>query len=321
MIPDKGVIVVKTHCAVALCAVLTLCLAGCASTAPEKDATPTTVDRSTSTTLSTTEVITTTTTKGIPDAIQNAVQPEPQDADFVKIRDYIPDIIVELRYATADNFTGQVIYEFEEAWLRYGTVKKLMAVQEALRPKGVRLKIWDAFRPTAAQFTLWDVCPNPTYVANPNGGYSSHSRGNTVDLTLVYEDGTECVMPTVFDDFSTFADRDYSDCSEESAANARLLEDAMQTAGFSPYYGEWWHFSDTQLYAAEEVFCPTAATDCVVNCEEYLCLRTAASVDAATIVEIAVGETCTVVAECGEFSLVEYYHLRGYVLAAYLQPC
>ena len=100
----------------------------------------------------------------------------------------------------------------------------MILVQEELKQSGLYLKIWDGFRPPSAQFKLWDVCPDPTYVSNPNNGFSSHSRGNTVDITLVDADGTELVMPTGFDDFSKLADRDYSDCNEEAANNAMLLE-------------------------------------------------------------------------------------------------
>lgn len=68
------------------------------------------------------------------------------------------------------------------------------------------MKVWDAFRPVSAQFRLCKVYPDSTYAANPNTGFSSHSRGNTVDSTLVYSDGTEMQMPTGFDDFSPTAD-------------------------------------------------------------------------------------------------------------------
>ncbi len=182
--------------------------------------------------------------------------PEPEDGDFVRVADHIPDIQVELKYATDDNFTGQAIYGFTEAWLRYGTVKKLAAVQTVLAENGYGLKIWDAFRPPAAQFALWEICPDPTYVADPRKGHSSHSRGNTVDVTLVALDGSEVVMPTEFDDFSGKADRDYSDLEALPAANALLLEEAMKSAGFRPYSGEWWHFSDTDAYEVEEEFVP-----------------------------------------------------------------
>lgn len=172
--------------------------------------------------------------------------------DFVNVKDYIANIFIELKYATMENFTGQKIYDFSEAYLRYGTVKKLIEVQAALEEHGLSLKIWDAFRPTSAQYTLWEICPDATYVANPNYGFSSHSRGNTVDLTVVEKDGTELVMPTEFDDFSTLADRDYTDCSNKAKENAELLQKLMLENGFEAYFGEWWHFTDFESYPVEE---------------------------------------------------------------------
>lgn len=181
-------------------------------------------------------------------------KPEPAPEDFVPVADYVPGVRVELKYAGSDNFTGQVIYDFTEAYLRYGTAQKLAAAQEALTAQGYSLLVWDAFRPAEAQFRLWEVCPDPVYVANPEKGFSSHSRGNTVDLTLVTPEGGAVEMPTDFDDFSPLADRDYSDVPETAAANARLLEEAMTAAGFRPYQGEWWHFTDTDDYPVEEEF-------------------------------------------------------------------
>lgn len=174
--------------------------------------------------------------------------PEPEDSDLVLLRNYLPSVFVDLKYATTENFTETVIYDFTDASLRYGTVKKLAAAQAALLQEGYCLKIWDAYRPVRAQFRLWEVCPNPVYVANPNTGYSSHSKGNTVDVTLVRADGTEVLMPSGFDDFSALADRDYSDVSQEAARNAALLEQVLEQSGFIGYSGEWWHYSDATDY-------------------------------------------------------------------------
>ena len=184
--------------------------------------------------------------------------PEPEDGDFVKVTEYIPRIQVDLRYATDRNFTGKVIYRFQDAYLRYGTVKKLMAVCSDLAELDLCLKIWDGFRPVSAQFVLWEVYPDSRYVANPTKGYSSHSRGNTVDVTLVDSRGQELEMPTQFDDFSAKADRDYSDCTQIQRNNARILEVLMEKHGFAGYAGEWWHFSDTVTYPVEEIFDPAA---------------------------------------------------------------
>lgn len=182
--------------------------------------------------------------------------PEPDDDCFVKIGDYIPNICIDLRYASTNNFTGQTIYHFSNPYLRYGTVKKLINVQKELENIGLTLLIWDAFRPVSAQFTLWEICPDSTYVANPYNGFSAHSRGNTVDISIVYADGSPVTMPTDFDDFSPLANRDYSDCSAEAAENAQLLEGLMEKHGFRGYYGEWWHYTDSQSYPVEESFDP-----------------------------------------------------------------
>lgn len=190
-------------------------------------------------------------------ASPESTAPEPSLSAFVRVLDYIPSARQELMYATNHNFTGQVIYDFSDAYLRYGTVKKLEAVCADLSELGLSLKIWDGFRPVSAQFKLWEVCPDPAFVANPETGFSSHSRGSTVDVTLVDETGTELEMPTGFDDFSAKADRDYSDCTETAAAHAQLLEILMEKHGFKGYSGEWWHFSDTDEYPVEQSFIPS----------------------------------------------------------------
>ena len=179
-----------------------------------------------------------------------------RDEAFVKVKDYIPDVIVELKYSTEDNFTGKVIYDFEDAYLRYGTVKKLALVQEELKKRGYIMKIWDAFRPVEAQFKLWEVCPDDTFVANPLTGYSSHSRGNTVDITITTLNGEYIEMPTAFDDFSEQAKRTYMGVSEEGKKNSLFLERLMEKNGFDPYKNEWWHFSDKTEYPVEKDFGP-----------------------------------------------------------------
>lgn len=182
---------------------------------------------------------------------------EPGDDELVKVTDYIPGVFQELAYATGNNFTGQRIYDFTDAYLRYGTVKKLAEVCGELAEQGLGLLIWDGFRPVAAQAKLWEICPDETYVSHPVTGNRSHCRGGAVDVTLVeLQTGELLEMPTGFDDFTKYADRDYSDCSPEAAENARLLETVMKKYGFKPYSAEWWHFTDTDSYPVDETFTP-----------------------------------------------------------------
>ena len=176
---------------------------------------------------------------------------EPEDDEYVLVNKYIPDIYVELMYATDNNFTGVRIYDFTDAYLRYGTVKKLANVQKELKEQGYSLKIWDAYRPFEAQQKLWEVYPDPNYVANPANGMKKHNLGGTVDITMVAADGSVISMPTEFDDFSLKADRDYSDIEDEEAEkNVMILQNAMENNGFTGYQGEWWDYSDTVVYEA-----------------------------------------------------------------------
>ncbi len=176
---------------------------------------------------------------------------EPEDDEYVLVNKYIPDIYVELMYATDNNFTGVRIYDFTDAYLRYGTVKKLANVQKELKEQGYSLKIWDAYRPFEAQQKLWEVYPDPNYVANPANGMKKHNIGGTVDITMVAADGSVISMPTEFDDFSLKADRDYSDIEDEEAVkNVMILQNAMENNGFTGYQGEWWDYSDTVEYEA-----------------------------------------------------------------------
>ena len=244
--------------------------------------------------------------------------PKREPGDFVKVKDYIPDIVVELKYATSSNFSGQVVYDFTDVYLRFSTVLKLMDVQAQLREQGLRLKIWDGFRPLEAQEKLWEAKPDPAYVSHPVYGTNSHSRGNTVDVTLVDINDRELEMPTGFDDFSAFADRDYSDCTNAAAENAQLLQEAMESNGFTGLQTEWWHFTENAEYEIEKVFDPGAVSLWRAECNEYINLREQANVSAGVITTIPDNDQFTLLGWTGGFALVEYKGLRGYVNADYI---
>ena len=239
---------------VLLLAVMLSLLSGCGAQAAEETAVPT-VPVATQTLPTEAETLPAET---LQPSTEPPVEPtEPENTDLVRVADFIPNIRQNLLYATKDNFTGQQIYDFADAYLRYGTVKKLKAVCEELEQQGLGILIWDGFRPLAAQEKLWEICPDPTYVSHPVTGSRSHCRGSAIDLTLVdLKTGEMLTMPTGFDDFSKLADRDYSDCSAEAGDNARLLEAVMMKYGFKPYSAEWWHYSDSDEYPVDETFLP-----------------------------------------------------------------
>ena len=179
----------------------------------------------------------------------SAAKKEISNSEIVKVKDYIPNIYIDLKYATADNFTKKKIYDFDEAYLRYGTVKKLMVVQKELNKKGYSLKIWDAYRPIEAQFELWEAANHDSrFVVNPTKYYSPHTLGNTVDITMVTIDGKEIDMPTEFDTFTEKADRNYGDLTPTQKKNALILENEMKKLGFQGYRREWWHYKDSIKY-------------------------------------------------------------------------
>ena len=238
---------------------LLLCtlLAGCAAEEPVQRELPAEPSAVTETAASTDAPTEPETEPPVTAPTEPALLPEPEDDELVRVIDYIPTAWEDLAYASANNFTGKQIYDFYNAYLRYGTVQKLAAACAELEEQGLGILIWDGFRPVSAQAALWEICPDPKYVSHPVTGTRAHCRGNAVDLTLFdLETGEMLPMPTGFDDFSALADRDYSDCVPEAAANARLLETVMKKHGFKPYSAEWWHFTDTDSYPVSEDFEP-----------------------------------------------------------------
>ncbi len=159
-----------------------------------------------------------------------------------------PRIILDIKYATADNFVGKPVYTCAKAYLRKSVALKLDHVQQKLEKKGLGLKIWDAYRPFYVQQLLWDIVPDERYVADPKKG-SVHNRGAAVDLTLVDAQGCELAMPTAFDDFTKKAHHDYEDLPQEVLANRKLLIAVMVAEGFTPLATEWWHYNDSAAEA------------------------------------------------------------------------
>jgi D-alanyl-D-alanine dipeptidase len=162
-------------------------------------------------------------------------------ATLVDIQSFIPQIQVDLKYATPDNFTGQVVYDFNECLVLKEVAMNLCQVQEELEAQGLGLKIWDGYRPVAAQWKFWELVPDERYVSDPRKG-GRHTRGTAVDITLITKEGKELLMPSAFDDFSEKAHRNYMDTSDEAIRNRELLEQVMEKHGFIGFPCEWWHF-------------------------------------------------------------------------------
>lgn len=182
---------------------------------------------------------------------------QPPLEGFLRIQDLDNTIAVDLMYAKSDNFVGEVMYDFTEAYLH---PKAAYAVVEANRllsqaHPGWRLCIYDATRPMRVQQIMWDKVkgtPQQNYVSNPARGGGLHNYGLAVDVSIIDEKGDSIDMGTKVDALTPLS---HTDCEEElvrqgkisreAMENRRLLRRVMTEAGFKPLRSEWWHFNFT----------------------------------------------------------------------------
>lgn len=180
---------------------------------------------------------------------------------FVKVSSLIDDVAYDMRYYSPNNFTGNKImgYKAPVAYMTKEGAKALSVAAADLRNKGYRLLIWDTYRPQKAvdNFVVWINNPNDegdkTFYPDlkkldlVKGGYiatkSSHTRGSTVDLTLIKKDGSFVDMGGAFDLFSEISHPDYKKLTRAQKKNRKILHDAMINAGFEGIDSEWWHFT------------------------------------------------------------------------------
>ena len=183
--------------------------------------------------------------------------------DFVLLSDYVPGIIQEIRYFSTYNFVGDRIDGYEEpcAIITKEAARALKTIANLANVQGYRLKIFDAYRPANAvkHFVMWgiedlDQRMKPYFYPDLEKqelfkkGYiaskSSHSRGSTIDLTLLdMKTGKELDMGSPFDFFSEMSHPDYRGITDEQYANRMLLRELMVSNGFKPIDCEWWHFT------------------------------------------------------------------------------
>jgi len=172
-------------------------------------------------------------------------EPRERPDDLVELGRYVPDAVLDLRYATTDNFTGTRLYPVARCKLRRAVAERLARAAKLLRAHDRRLLVWDCYRPSSIQAALWKLVPDERYVANPKQG-SVHSRGAAIDVGLADRDGKPVALPTRFDEFSDAAHRDHTAHDPE----ARRLDAAMRAAGFVGLPTEWWHYDapDAKAY-------------------------------------------------------------------------
>ena len=161
--------------------------------------------------------------------------------EFVDIQKMNPSIILDIRYATNNNFLHRPVYKQARCFLVKEAAFKLNEVQKELQTLGLGLKIFDGYRPLSVQKKMWKIMPDARYVANPAKG-SRHNRGCAVDLTLVDSTGHELPMPTEFDNFTKRAHHNYMKLPANIRLNRWILKTVMEKHGFKPISSEWWHY-------------------------------------------------------------------------------
>ncbi len=188
-------------------------------------------------------IVSATMANAAPDAGVPPVSAAARAAGFVDVRSVVPDAIVDLRYATANNFVGVQLYPADARCLVHESLAAgLTTAAAALRAQGFTLVFWDCYRPHEVQVRMFAAVPDPAWVAKPGPYSRSHETGRSVDVTLA-EGGRLVDMGTGFDDFSPRATAYATEgVSALAQANRARLRNAMAAGGLTVYSGEWWHF-------------------------------------------------------------------------------
>ncbi|MDO1444765.1 M15 family metallopeptidase [Rhodocytophaga aerolata] len=164
------------------------------------------------------------------------------DSAFVDLLSLDSTFVLDMRYATDSNFLKAKVYDCDQCLLRAVVAKALVNVQQSLKEKGYRIKLYDCYRPLDIQKRMWKIMPDDRYVGNPYGNGSIHNKGAAVDLTLVDAQGQELDMGTGFDHFGREAHHAYKNLPAQVLENRKLLKESMENAGFLPITSEWWHY-------------------------------------------------------------------------------
>ncbi len=162
--------------------------------------------------------------------------------EWTEVKDLAPDVVIDIRYATKNNFVGEQIYDCARCFLRPEVAKAIAKAQTQLKKQGLGFKIFDGYRPRPYQQRLWDKKPDDRFVTPPAKG-SMHNRGAAVDITLVDADGKELEMGTPYDFFGDEAYSTYTNLPTQVLKNRQLLRETLEKVGLKGIRTEWWHFS------------------------------------------------------------------------------
>ncbi len=165
-----------------------------------------------------------------------------KDEDFINIENISQDFVLDMKYATKNNFLKEKVYSCAKCYVRDEVADALIEANKDFMKLGYKIKFFDCYRPHSVQKKMWKIFPNPGYVADPKGG-SIHNKGAAVDITLVKLDGLEVDMGTDFDHFGKEAHHAYKALSKEVLKNRKILRETMNKHGFRTIRTEWWHYN------------------------------------------------------------------------------
>lgn len=164
------------------------------------------------------------------------------EKELINLEKYIPGLVLDIRYATKNNFVGEKIYNLPRAYARKPVADALKKIQTELAAEGLGIKVFDAYRPYKATVKFYEVYKDTTYVASPYRG-SRHNRGCALDITLInLKTGEELKMPTPYDSFQKEAWPSTPMKDPVIAANRAKLIAIMKKYGFRVNGSEWWHY-------------------------------------------------------------------------------
>lgn len=166
----------------------------------------------------------------------------PLEDGWADLEELDSSILLDIKYATVENFVGEKLYDCGRCILREQVARAILHAQRILQEDNMGLLLYDCYRPLSVQKSLWAKKPDARYVTPPDKG-SMHNRGAAVDVTLVTREGRPLDMGTDYDFFGWEAYHTNTTLPDSILQRRHLLKEVMKEVGFRAIRTEWWHYS------------------------------------------------------------------------------
>lgn len=177
--------------------------------------------------------------------------------ELVDLETLDDSLLLDIRYATSNNFVGAPVYSQAKAFLQKPAAEALLRANKRLKEQGYGIILYDGYRPWFVTWTFWQATPDgqKIFVADPSDG-SKHNRGSAIDVGMYVLTSEEPVeFPSGFDEMTPKAFSDYEGGTRLQTLHRKILREAMEAEGFTVHPNEWWHFDhkDWALYQIENI--------------------------------------------------------------------